>query len=365
MDRALEWANVLAVPAGKKRFQAIRARLRDYLHETADTPSASKKFLSEKLILSVGKSGDPSKLPDELKQMLGGPEAQQGFANELNSAYVVLTGKAPQKETGAVFDAALDNMEQEGVPADKVGYLRKLGPTALVAAMGPGFAFTSMKVAQKSPEMKGLLGRLKDEAFGAGLEPRAAVPAAASAAEVAAPAAESLAPAAGGAIAAVAKGGLRGRIMGVLGRGAIPAIFGAIDLYTIGHAITDPMAERKSAADMAKTGIIPDVLGGNYIPAHGAKGEPISSGQFLQMIQERQDQLKAARFNAATQEGDLTRKIMSYLSGGPDQEQRAVQRMQLGSARPAQAQQPPVDQVMKQFDSFLRQATAGEVVGGE
>ena len=374
VDKALEWADVMALPAGKKRFQAIRARLRDYLHESADAPSVSKKFLSEKLILAVGKSGDASKLPDGLKQMLGGPEAQQAFADELRNAYSVLSGKAPKAETQAVFDAALDGMEQEGMPADKVGYLRKMGPTALVAAMGPGFVFTSAQLAKKSPEVKGVLGRLTDEAFGVGLPRKGAkpvesfgvgIPTRASTPTPTPAITEAAAPVAGEAAAAAVKGGLRSKIAGIVGKGFFPAAALAWDAYYIGSSLMEPSQERARAEGMAKTGIIPDAFGGPAVVARTAKGEPITSGQFLQMMQEREDQMKMSRFNAATHEADLTGRVMSYLSGGPDQEQRAVQRMQLGSARPAQQMQPPVDQVMKQFDTFLRQATAGSNAGGE
>jgi hypothetical protein len=74
------------------------------------------------------------------------------------------------------------------------------------------------------------------------------------------------------------------------------------------------------------------------------------------MLQERESEMKLARFNAATQEQDTTREVLSYLSGGQEEQQRATRRIQLGSARTARPQQQSVQKVLGDLNTFLGQA---------
>ena len=166
------------------------------------------------------------------------------------------------------------------------------------------------------------------------------------------------------AVGAAGEKGLLGKAVGLVGK-AGPWIAPAYAAWDIASNLKERGAENQRVADMAATGNIPAELGGNamlQLPG-GKPGEAVSAGQFLQMLQQREDQLKLARFAASTQSADLTRDVLSQLAGGGEEEQRQVQRMRLGAARPADVgAKQPVDKVMKQFDAFLRQATAG---GGE
>jgi hypothetical protein len=93
------------------------------------------------------------------------------------------------------------------------------------------------------------------------------------------------------------------------------------------------------------------------------EGGAISAGQFLAAMRERERQAKVARFNAVTQEMDLTRDVLSAITApDPNIEQRTQLpgRIRLGSARIPQAPQPrQTDDVMKQLDAILREAAGG------
>ena len=97
----------------------------------------------------------------------------------------------------------------------------------------------------------------------------------------------------------------------------------------------------------------------------------ISAGQFLAAMKERERQAKIGRFNAVTQEMDLTRDVLSTITApNQDIEQLRAQqsgqraqtpgRIRLGSARLSVSPQPrQTDDVMKQFDAILREAAGG------
>ena len=354
LQRALEWSKVTDVPAGKERFRAVRSMLKDYLQTSARAPNAAKKFLSEDLITSVGPTGAASKLPRELRQILG--SAADDFAGEVQTGYFFLTGKAPGGPTNAAFKNILSAMGDAGMPAEHIATLRKIGPAGLIKMGGPGRAVAALTEAQKDPGILNVINWASRKVTGAAKEVRPQIPVPlAEAAKSFKPAAETYAT-----LGEAGVTGLGKVARGVRAAGVLAPLGVAYSAYEAASTVGEVGEERERAESMAKTGIIPDVMGGPAVVARTAKGEPITSGQFLQMMQEREDQMKMARFNAMTQEGDLTNRVMSYISGGGEQDQRAVQRMQLGSARPAQMAPQPVDQVMKQFDSFLRQATAAQ-----
>jgi len=343
VDRALEWADVLQTPAGKGRFQAVRAKLRDYLRDTADAPNVSKQFLSEKLIMEVGKSADPKKLPLKLRAILGNEDAQRKFAMELHLAYGVMRGTAPKKDLQALYDAGVDNLEEAGASPENMDYMRKLGPTAFISAMGPAFLFQSAQAAKKSPELKSVLGMLGKKML----------PVSGTTAGAAAPI-----------TTAVAETVVKKASRGVLRAAMKPAMLAGAEIlgtaWGVGGAFQEVQEQETTGNEMAQTGMIPAQYGAANMPGiSDPQGQPISSAKFMDMLALRQDQLKAARFNAMTQEQGLTRDVLSYLAGGSQQEQRQVQRMQLGSARPEQSKPQTTDQVLKQFDMFLRQATSG------
>ena len=121
---------------------------------------------------------------------------------------------------------------------------------------------------------------------------------------------------------------------------------------------------------MRITGEVPPELGGGYmVPT--PEGGAISAGQFLAAMKERERQAKIGRFNAVTQEMDLTRDVLSTITApNPEIEQLREQqggqqaqlpgRIRLGSARLPVAPQPrQTDDVMKQFDAILREAAGG------
>jgi hypothetical protein len=88
-------------------------------------------------------------------------------------------------------------------------------------------------------------------------------------------------------------------------------------------------------------------------------------------MKERERQAKIGRFNAVTQEMDLTRDVLDTITQpSPEIEQLRAQqqgkrtqlpgRIRLGSARIPTAPQPrQTDDVMKQFDAILREAAGG------
>lgn len=344
VDRALDWADVLKTPVGKDRFRAVRAKLRDYLRDNAGAPNVSKQFLSEKLIMEAGKSADPEKLPPKLRAILGNEDAQREFAAELHLAYGVMRGTAPKKDMQALYDAGVDNLEEAGASQENLDYLRRLGPTAFISAMGPAFLFQSAQTAKKSPEIKSVLSRLGKKML-----------------PVSSATTESLVPVS---TAPIMETGIKGVAKSVLSAAMKPAMLAGLEIgglaLGVGGAFQDVNTQEATGNAMAQTGMLPAQYGAANMPGvFDPKGQPVSSAKFLDMLALRQDQLKAARFSAATQEQGLTRDVLSYLAGGPQQEQRQVQRMQLGAARPAQLTPPTTDQVMKNFDLFLRQAAGG------
>ncbi len=121
---------------------------------------------------------------------------------------------------------------------------------------------------------------------------------------------------------------------------------------------------------MRITGEVPPELGGGHmVPT--PEGGAISAGQFLAAMKERERQAKIGRFNAVTQEMDLTRDVLSTITApNPEIEQLRAQqggqraqtpgRIRLGSARlPVSPQPRQTDDVMTQFDAILREAAGG------
>lgn len=357
LQRALDWSKVLDAPVGRKRFQAVRGMLREFLQETSRAPSSVKKFLSESLVTSVGPSGRASKLPRELRRILG--SSADDFAKEVQTGYYFLTGKAPGGPTNAAFKNILRAMEKAGMPAKEIAILRKMGPAKLIKMGGPARAIVAMSEAQKDPAFLRVINwagrKLTGKAATAGSSiPVPLVEAASKFKPTAATYSE---------LGGAGVKGLGKVARAVRGIGVLPVVAAGATAYHFASTISDVNAEQDRATQMAKTGIISDELGGPAIVAHDAKGGPITAGQFLQMMRDRQDQMKVARFNAATQEADLTRDVLSYISGADEKEQRQVQRIRLGSARPPGLSRPQrsVDAGMKQFDALLRQATAGQM----
>ncbi len=366
MARMSEWAKVLDTPAGKGRFKAIRTMLNDYLKDTARAPNSSKKFLSEKLIRAVGPSGSASKLPKDLRRMLGA--GADDFAREVQTAYYFLTGRAPTGPTNMAFKNMLKAMGDAGMPAKHIAELRKLGPAKVLASVGssgPGIR-TLLSGAARNPAIGGVVGwatlkaagtpvpiplpmeKLADAVVG---NTAGAAPAATVASEAAPAAAKGI----------VGKGKA---VLGAVGAAAKKAssVFPGVAVGIAGIEINALMGKKQEehdrAQEMMATGVIPDELGGPVrIP--GPDGESITASQFLAMMSDREDNLKRARFHAMSQEAATTREVMKYITGGEDTDARQVQRMKLGSARAPQKQGMKPDKMMQEFDMFLRQVTAG------
>ena len=361
MARMSEWAKVLDTPAGKGRFQAIRTMLRDYLQDTAQAPNSSKKFLSEKLIRSVGPSGAASKLPKDLRRMLGA--GADDFAREVQTAYYFLTGRAPKGPTNQAFKSMLSAMQGGGMPASHIAQLRKMGPAKVIAAVGSGGGLrTLLSGAGKNPAIGGVVGWAALKTAGTPVPIPLPMEALADAVVGKAPtAAAAVAPAAAtgvkGALGkgpAVAGGALR-KISTVL-----PGIAVGAAGLTINSIMKAKQEEEQRAQEMLATGVIPDELGGPVrIPKPDGSGESITASQFLSMMDDRESNLKRARFNAMSQEAGTTREVMKYITGGEDSDPRQVQRMKLGAARSPQRQGMKPDKMMEQFDMFLRQVTSG------
>lgn len=352
------WAKVADLPAGKKRFQAIRGLLRDYLKD-AGAPATAKNFLSEKMILSAGTRKAP--IPAELVKALG-PEGVKKFSEQLTIARSYLTGTLPKADVVPSFNKGLQLLEQLGLPEEHIATLRKMGPQrVLKQAGGLGNTVKALTEAQKEPAVLRLAKWAGRKATGsAAPELAAAIP------EDIQKAVQLFKPT-GGTFSELGKAGVKGTGMltrGLRAVGPLAAAGAAYDIYSFASTMKEKGQEEQRAQQMAATGEIPAELGGPVMIGQGK--DAITASQFLQMVQQRQDALKLARAHVATKEGDLTRNVLSYLSGSDQGEQRAVSRMQLGSARPNAGQQPPVDRVMKNFDEFLRQATSGEgLPGGE
>lgn len=360
LQRALDWSAVLDVPVGKKRFQAVRRMLRVFLQESSRAPSSVKKFLSESLITSVGPSGSASKLPRELRKILG--SSAKDFAKEVQTGYYFLTGKSPGGPTNAAFKNILHAMKEAGMPDKEISILRKMGPAKLIKMGGPGRAIAAMSEAQKDPAILRVINWAGRKITGKAVTAQSTIPV------PIAEAASKFKPTAA-TYSELSKAGVKG--LGKVARatrgiGVLPGLAAGFTAYHLASTIGDVHSEQDRATQMAKTGIIPDELGGPAVVAHDAKGEPITAGQFLQMMRDRQDQMKLSRFAAATQEADLTRDVLSYISGADEKEQRQVQRIRLGSARPPGLSRPQrsVDSGMKEFDAFLRQATSGRTAPG-
>lgn len=434
LDRASGWGDVMLQEPGKPRFAAIRSRLRESLRDQ-DVPNAAKKYLTERLMTTAGKSGKISDLPRPLRDMLGNEQAQQDFVNDLQIGYAMLVPKMNKREARELVAAALDAAEEAGVPPEALASLRKMPSSRVIATVGPLATIAAGALLSRAPQdpnirqtvlmaaqlsQRGAKAGLRFPALpappvagpgvpvsftpkappttaivpagGGGGGPLAAIPTKPLARGIggpgvtagAAPPPTAIAHTGGGPITPVpppggpgaAAAGAAGRkgIVGWLGRalrvGWIPALGFASAVWGVHHAVKGKQRRRELGRAMQITGEVPAEYGGEYmVPT--PEGGAISAGQFLAAMRERERQAKIARFNAVTQEMDLTRDVLRAITS-PNQNieqlraERAGRRTQLpgrirlGSARLPEAQQPrQTDDVMKQFDAILREATGG------
>lgn len=406
LEHASGWGDVLLKAPGKERFAAIRGRLRESLR-TQDTPSAAKKYLTERLITTAGKSGKTSDLPKPLRDMIGNADAQREFVNDLQVGYAMLVPKMGKQEARQVVEAALDAAEEAGVPAEALESLRRMPSSRVMATAGPlatvtagallgrvsrdaGIKQTVLMAAQLSPRKLPVgmrfpalpppPGPAEPVSFAGRTPPPTAivpagrggpiVPAAPRGPGPGAPGAAAGGEAAAGAGAAAGRKGIAGFLGRALKGKVIPVIGAGLAVWQIGAAAKGARRRKELGAAMRITGEVPPELGGGHmVPT--PEGGAISAGQFLAAMKERERQAKIGRFNAVTQEMDLTRDVLSTITApNPEIEQLREQqggqraqtpgRIRLGSARlPVSPQPRQTDDVMKQFDAILREAAGG------
>jgi hypothetical protein len=406
LEHASGWGDVLLKAPGRERFAAIRSRLRESLR-AQNTPSAAKKYLTERLITTAGKSGKTSDLPKPLRDMIGNEDAQREFVNDLQVGYAMLVPKMGKREARQVVEAALDAAEEAGVPPEALESLRRMPSSRVMATAGPlatitagallgrvsrdaGIRQTVLMAAQLSPRklptgmrfpaLPPPSGPAVPVSFAGQTPPSTAivpagrggpiVPATPRGPGAGAPAAAAGGKAAAGAGAATAQKGIRGYLGHALKGKVIPVIGAGLAVWGIGAAVKGARRRRELGATMRITGEVPEEYGGGYkVPT--PEGGAISAGQFLAAMKERERQAKIGRFNAVTQEMDLTRDVLSTITApNPEIEQLRAQqggqraqtpgRIRLGSARLPVAPQPrQTDDVMKQFDAILREAAGG------
>lgn len=406
LEHASGWGNVLLKAPGKERFAAIRSRLRESLR-AQNTPSAAKKYLTERLITTAGKSGKTSDLPKPLRDMIGNADAQREFVNDLQVGYAMLVPKMGKQEARQVVEDALDAAEEAGVPPEALESLRRMPSSRVMATAGPlatltagallgrvsrdaGVKQTILMAAQLSPRKLPIgmrfpalpppPGPAEPVSFAGRAAPTTAivpagrggpiVPAAPRGPGAGAPGAVAGGKAAAGAGAAAGRKGIVGFLGRALKGKVIPVIGAGLAVWQIGAAAKGARRRRELGATMRITGEVPEEYGGGYkVPT--PEGGAISAGQFLAAMKERERQAKIGRFNAVTQEMDLTRDVLSTITApNPEIEQLRAQqsgrraqtpgRIRLGSARLPVAPQPrQTDDVMKQFDAILREAAGG------
>jgi hypothetical protein len=406
LEHASGWGDVLLKAPGRERFAAIRSRLRESLRAQS-TPSAAKKYLTERLITTVGKSGKTSDLPKPLRDMIGNADAQREFVNDLQVGYAMLVPKMSKQDARQVVEAALDAAEEAGVPPEALESLRKMPSSRVMATAGPlatvtagallgrvsrdaGIKQTVLMAAQLSPRKLPIgmrfpalpppPGLAEPVSFAGRAAPTTAivpagrggpiVPAAPRRPGAGAPVAAAGGEAAAGAGAAAGRKGIAGFLGRALKGKVIPVIGAGLAVWQIGAAAKGARRRKEFEATMRITGEVPPELGGGHrVPT--PEGGAISAGQFLAAMKERERQAKIGRFNAVTQEMDLTRDVLSTITApNPEIEQLRAQqggqraqtpgRIRLGSARLPVAPQPrQTDDVMKQFDAILREAAGG------
>ncbi len=404
LEHASGWGDVLLKAPGKERFAAVRSRLRESLR-AQNTPSAAKKYLTERLITTAGKSGKTGDLPKPLRDMIGNEDAQREFVNDLQVGYAMLVPKMGKQEARRVVEAALDAAEEAGVPPEALESLRQMPSSRVMATAGPlatltagallgrvsqdaGIRQTVLMAAQLSPRKlpTGMRfpalppppGPAEPVSFAGRAAPTTAIvpagrggPIVPTAPRGPGPGGPGAATAAGG--EAAAAGGRKG-IAGFLGRAlkgkVIPVIGAGLAVWQIGAAAKGARKRKELGAAMRITGEVPPELGGGHMVPM-PEGGAISAGQFLAAMKERERQAKIGRFNAVTQEMDLTRDVLNTITApNPEIEQLREQqggrraqtpgRIRLGSARLPVAPQPrQTDDVMKQFDAILREAAGG------
>ena len=438
LEQASGWGDVLLKEPGKERFAAIRSHLRESLRDQ-DVPSAARKYLTERLIVTAGKSGKTSDLPKPLRDMIGNEQAQRAFVNDLQIGYAMLVPKMNKRDARQVVAAALDAAEEAGVPPEALASLRRMpssrviasaGPMATIAAgallsrmkRNPGIKQAVLMAAQLSsrkppvgvrfPALPPPPGMAEPVSFTGRAPPTTAiVPASTGGGPLAAVPTQPLArgisgpgvtagakpppptaiartggpitprgpggsiptppgAAAGGAAAAAGRKGIVGWLGHALKSKGIPLLGLGFAALGIRHAVKGEQRRRELGAAMRITGEVPPEYGRGYMVPTPEGGE-ISAGQFLAAMQERERQAKIARFNAVTQEMNLTRDVLSTITApNPEIEQlRARQtgrrtqlpgRIRLGSARIPMAPQPrSEDDVMKWFDAIQREAAGG------
>lgn len=373
--RMAQWSDVMMEDPGKQRFVRVRTKLQEKLRDMG-APSSAKKFLTERMIKKVGRTGDTDDLPDMLKGILGNEEAQADFVADLQIAHQILDPRISKDAAKQAFDGLLTELEAAGMPPEKVEEVRKLGPSKLMKlseGVGTSLAGSVLSQVSQDPEAQVGLASLASVAFGAGMGPRkgkvrvqgrkkvriASPPAAAATAAKAAPAAATTA-------ATAAK--TAGRAMRVLRMGgswlnklAGNKYMAAIGLIAGALQVRGAMKQSQGLEEAAR---MMEATGGYGTPAElsvpiGTEGEAITASQFLKAMSEKEKMRKARRFQAVMQENQLTEQVLSAITQPAPQSPQATGKFKLGSARMPQAPQMSPELAMEHLDEILRQADIG------
>lgn len=346
IQEALDWERVANEPPGQARFRAARALLRERLKDVGRAPSAAKGFLSENLIRTAGKSGKVSDLPRALRRVLGSKPTQKAFVNELQTAYMFTANKMPKGLSKRAFEASLKMLKQGGAPDDLITKLRRIGPQKIAKHGGFGPAVAAVRDAAKGGPISRAM-RWATETMG--MKTRKTPPVPVALEEVAAGVRP--APALQKAAKSASRAGGK-QVLSAIGKGAGSAAWRyglplALSALSIKELIGSGEEEEAQAAQMALTGAVPQELG----------GDALTSGAFMQMMVDRGNALKAARFNAMTQQRDLTREVLAAISGEADRAPNVTNRVKLGQAREQPASRMGEEEVALRFNEFLKQVT--------
>jgi hypothetical protein len=347
MDRVYVWQKALERPPGKARFQIIRGILRDYLKE-AGVPAASRDFLSEGLINTVGKSAKASALPAKLKAMLGDEGAQKAFAEELQTAYYMMSGKLPKAGVSKLFNETLEKMAADGMDARRIAELKKIGPAGVLKHGGYHAAQGILNTAPTNPKVAAVMEGVRAKLSGA-------APTATTVATTTETVADTVGVAGKRAGLLSKAGGLAKKVLSKGGWWKGP--LAVVDLYTIGASLAEWRRQGKSAEAMAATGIIAPGLQ----PAEDQQ----TSAAFMKMLIDRKEALQKARVSATMQEPAMFREIAGAISGqDATTPQHLTQRIRLGSARQAAPLKRKPEEVSALFDQLLSEVVTGGGAGG-
>lgn len=338
IERALRWDRALAVPAGKERFQVIRDILKETYRTELGAAGKVKDFLSENLILKVGKSGDVNDLPRVLRTVLGSKPVQQQFVQELQTARYFMEGKLPGAVSRKAWAGVLDMLRAGGMPEEHLKAFGKAGFEKIMKSGGLGQAMAGLKKAQSTPAVMGFFQGIAKKV---GLKTTAAAVLPESIAGIASAFKPSEAM-----MSTLAKSGVKGAGFlartgkSLLGLGGIAP---AITAYEVTSALKTNREQNQQADEMMLTGVVPKELG----------GDETTSTAFMKTMIDRATAMKAARFNAVNQEADLTREVLGHLSGQSKTAPRVGKAITLGSARVQPGAKMNPDEVQSRFDEFL------------